>query len=371
MWKDTVIIDEGHNAANFLFDMYSLKLWQPEWNYDKDIDPTLENVTKIVADALADLSERYATALSKKMDKLAEELENEVRRYSNVMQCLNNWGKDVLMVKKEEEYKAPKGKKELKGTKQIMINIKPLKVSSFAAEVLWPDDMTSKIILMSATISMNDAEELGLTRMPTGYFESESPIPKERRPFVVLPVANMGWAAQHESIPIVADYLLKLAARHPNEKGIVHCTYSVAKALEKILGRNHRFWFHDNMNKVDVYQRFRAEKGNAVLVASGMAEGIDLPDDAARFQVITKVMYPSLADDVHQWRAHNAPNLYQWDTVRTIIQQSGRICRNPNDFGITYMLDEAFMTLWNRTKNKGMWPKWFTESFVFVKSANG
>lgn len=476
MWKRNVIIDEGHNAAGFLFEMFSLKLWQVECKYDKDVDPTIENVKKIILDALAPLQkelghlsgqreasleetvrfsmtlyraiipnvlggtyrtnvetlrDQYAMALAKKMpelsnsieeellrystvssivdgmreefgedyklfdphdiahiveerledeirDRLApahtggkekklnkqiDDLDSQIKRYNGVLNCLAKWEDDVLLVKKEEEYHGDKVK-SAKNTKQIVICIKPLRVSSFAAEVLWPPSITDKVILMSATISMNDAEELGLTK-DVGYFESESPIPKERRPFVVLPVANMGMAAQNKSVPIIADYLLKLAARHPNEKGIIHCTYSVAKALEKILGRNSRFWFHGNMNKVDVYQRFRAEKGNAILVASGMAEGIDLPDDAARWQAITKVQWPSLADDVNQWRARNAPSLYQWDTVRTIIQQSGRICRGPNDYGVTYMLDEAFIVLWNRTKS--MWPQWFKEAVVWIK----
>lgn len=367
MWKGTVIIDEGHNAANFLFDMYSVKLWQPEWKFDKDVEPTIENVLEIVNAALGNLGEAYAQALAKRIESLIDELENEIRRYTNVKDCLTNWGKDVLIVKKEEEYK---GKvKEARNTKQILIQVKPLKVSALAEEVLWPIDATQKIILMSATISMNDVEELGLSQHPVSYFESESPIPKERRPFVVIPVANMKWNAQEESTPIIAKYLEQLAARHPNEKGIVHCTYAVAQKLQKMVGHNPRFWFHDNKNKTEVYQRFRTTPGNSILVASGMSEGIDLPDDAARWQVVTKVMYPSLADDVNQWRCYNAPKLYQWDTVRTIIQQSGRICRNPKDYGITYMLDEEFKRLWAMTKNKGMWPKWFVESMIWVQES--
>ena len=35
------------------------------------------------------------------------------------------------------------------------------------------------------------------------------------------------------------------------------------------------------------------KKRGGILLASGMAEGVDLPDDLARFCVIVKIPYPS------------------------------------------------------------------------------
>lgn len=376
MWKKNVIIDEGHNVANFLFEMFSVKLWQPEWKFDKDIEPTIENVLEIVNAALLSLGEHHAIALSKKIESLIEEIEKEIMKYKAVRDTLVNFGKDVLIVKKEEEYHG-KVVKAAKGTKQVLIHVKPLKVSSMAADILWPVEHTDRVILMSATVGMNDVKELGLDTREVGYFESDSPIPKERRPFVVIPVANMKYAAQDDSIPIIAKYLVQLAARHPDEKGLIHCTYSVAQKLQKLLGKDPRFWFHDKYTKNQQYQDFRVKKGNMILVASGMSEGIDLPDDAARWQVITKVAYPSLADDVNMWRCYNEPELYKWDTVRTIIQQSGRIVRNPLDYGITYILDMEFQRLWDTTGpkvvggklvRKGMWPEWFQKAMIWVKA---
>jgi Rad3-related DNA helicase len=370
MWKKNVIIDEGHNVADFLFDMFSVKLWQPEWRYDANIEPTIENVKEIVNAALLSLGEQYEMALAKKVEKLMDELEKEIMRYQNVYKTLNEFGNDVLIIKKEEEYHG-RVVKSAKGLKQILIHVKPLKVAQLAADVLWPAEFTDKVILMSATVGMDDVRELGLDKQPVGYFESDSPIPKERRPFIAIPVANMKSAAQDDSIPIIAQYLEKLAARHQNDKGLIHCTYSVALRLKKLLAGNPRFWFHDKFDKNQKYLDFRSSKGAPILVASGMSEGIDLPDDCARWQVITKVMYPNLGDDVNQWLCYNDPRMYRWKTVRTIVQQSGRIVRNPNDYGVTYILDQEFERLWKMTSRPGdnMWAKWFRDAIIWVKAA--
>ena len=366
MHKRNVVIDEAHNAAAFLFDMFAIKLWQPEWKFDPNIDPTVENVQGIIENALIILQQQYEIALANKVESQMEELESEINKYTSVEGVLKSFGKDVLIVKKEEEYNG-KMVKAAKGTKQIMIHVKPLRVSSIADGILWPVGVTNKIVLTSATIGPNDVKELGLSDRKCGYFESESPIPKERRPFIVLPVANMNYANQAESIPVIAKYLEVLAARHPDDKGLVHCTYGVAVQLQKLLKGSPRFVFHDKYNKNQKYLDFRNQKGNSILVASGMGEGVDLPDDCARWQVITKVQWPSLADDVNAYRAHNEPDMYQWETVRTIIQQSGRIVRGPADFGVTYMLDAGFEKLWDRTKNKKMWPGWFVEAITWVR----
>jgi len=365
MQKHNVIIDEAHGAANFLFEMFSVKLWQPEWKFDKDIDPTIENVLGIINTALLSLGEHRDIALSKKIETLIDELDKEILRYKSVRDTLIKFGQDVLIVKKIDEYHG-KVTKSAKGTKQIFIQIKPLRVANLAESILWPAEATAKIVLMSATIGPKDVEELGLSGKKVAYFESKGSIPKDRRPFVVIPVAKMSYANQAESIPIIADYIKKLAARHPNEKGLVHCTYGVSVKLQKLLEREARFVFHDKYNKNDRYLEFRNKPGNQILVASGMAEGVDLPDDCARWQVISKVQWPSLADDVASWRAHNAPDLYKWETIRCIIQQSGRIVRSQSDFGTTYMLDSDFRRLWNEARH--LFPKWFRDSVIFVST---
>jgi hypothetical protein len=364
-WKENVIFDEFHNAQNFLFDLYNIKLWQPEWGFDKDMEPTRENVIGVVEKAIETLNEQYQNALSKKIVNQIEELDEKIKKYETTLDGLNSFGKDILIVAKEEEYNG-KLAKNAKKTQQICINIKPLKVSSFAGQTLWPTGFTKKVVMMSATVNRADAKEYGIPEEEFAYFESESPIPKERRPFISYPVASMNWKNQTEALPVITKAILQLAERHKDHKGIIHCTYSLAKTFEAKFKGNPRFLFHNNVNKNEVYEAWKKSNGNKVLFASGMSEGLDLFEDLARWQIILKVQYPSLADDVSAYRMHNNSQLYQWDTIKTMVQQSGRICRGPTDYGYTYILDKEFLTFWNRTKNSGLWPKWFVESIVFI-----
>jgi len=378
MWKDHAVIDEAHNMAPFLFDMYAIKIWQPEVGYeDKPIYSATE-VSDIIGKYLTDLSQQLFIAKDAKDAKLAESIEDEERRYQNVLVALATWGKDVLIVKKTEEYQvsrhlpqAVKNKlKILAKTQQNCIYIKPLKISAFVSNVFWPGEFTKKVLLLSATIGPLDRVELGIKDGDVAYYESGSPIPPERRPFIVWPVASMRSAMQQESLPVATEAILKIAQKHKEQKGLIHATYSLALFLKKVIQNDHpelahRFMFHDKKDKLDIYDQFRSHKMPMILVGSGMSEGIDLAEDAARWQIICKVMYPSLGDDVHKWRCYNAPALYNWDAVKVIIQQSGRICRGPTDYGITYFIDSDIKFLEQRTPNA--WPKWFLQARKEIK----
>jgi Rad3-related DNA helicase len=123
-----------------------------------------------------------------------------------------------------------------------------------------------------------------------------------------------------------------------------------------------RLIWHDRHDTRDKYREFRDRTDNCVLVACGLHEGIDIADDFGRWQVITKVPYPSLADAAVSVRAQLDPEGYQWATIKTILQASGRICRHPTDFGVTIITDNAFETLYQR--NRHLFPQWFSQALI-------
>jgi Rad3-related DNA helicase len=50
-------------------------------------------------------------------------------------------------------------------------------------------------------------------------------------------------------------------------------------------------------------------------------------------------------------------NWYNWQTLKTVIQASGRSIRDYDDYAITYILDSDWNFLKN--KNSSMIPVWF------------
>jgi Rad3-related DNA helicase len=378
MWKSHVVIDEAHNIAPFLFDIYAIRLWQPEIGYEIKDRYTAEEVTEIIKTQIIDLLEQANIAKDARDAKLLESIQEESKRFENVLQALALWKSDILVVKKTEKYqpsrhlnKEIKHKvKDLKNTDQVCIYIKPLKVSSFVQQFFWPEKYTQKVLLLSSTIGPLDRIELGIEQGSVKLLESDSPIPPANRPFVIWPVASMSSAVQQKNLPTITDAILQIAKKHSEVKGLIHATYELAIFLRKYINESHpelssRFLFHDQKNKNEVFKFFRAASNPLILVGSGMSEGIDLPEDAARFQVICKVMFPYLGDDVNKWRCHNSPRLYNYDAVKMIIQQSGRICRGPTDKGVTYMLDSNFLYLESKTPQE--WPMWFKKATIRIK----
>jgi Rad3-related DNA helicase len=91
-----------------------------------------------------------------------------------------------------------------------------------------------------------------------------------------------------------------------------------------------------------------------------MSEGLDIAYDAGSWQAICKVPYLSLADPAIRWTAENKPKTYAWWAIRAVLQASGRICRAPDDFGVTFLLDSSFEKLYNG--NRELFPDWYIEA---------
>jgi Rad3-related DNA helicase len=368
--KEHLIMDEGHNAANFIYSIFGTNLWQCETQYDPNVEITQEYVQEVLRDNIDDLRSAVAEALTTNNHKLADDLEDQANRYELVCRMLSDYPADKLILKKKKDRYPKNGKVlENRGKESEFLFIKPIEIGDLSASALWPEKDVDKVIFLSATIGETDMELLGLSKgNKIAYFECDSPIPPENRPISPRPVANMSYRNRPTSVPIVARACQTIADKLPNEKGIIHCTYQMGQELRKTL-KDKRFMFHESFNKKDIYNAFKYAEGNKVLIASGMSEGIDLPDDAARWQIITQVMYPNLSDDVNMWYCKNAHHIYQWEAVRIIEQQVGRVCRHPNDFGRTIILDMQFNDLFYKTHTcrirKGqnsMWSKSFLEA---------
>ena len=117
---------------------------------------------------------------------------------------------------------------------------------------------------------------------------------------------------------------------------------------------------------IDIWDDSDSKKP-VIMLASGFAEGVDLKGEEFGFQVITKVMYPSMADKLNAMLYKEDPQRMAWQTVRTILQQSGRICRGPEDKGDTWIIDGAFgnkkkkrMGLYQRSNS--YFPQYFKSS---------
>jgi Rad3-related DNA helicase len=97
-----------------------------------------------------------------------------------------------------------------------------------------------------------------------------------------------------------------------------------------------------------------------VLLSPSLREGVDLPDDFLRFQIITKVPYPDLGDPWTAARQARDPRWYALETAKALVQTYGRSCRHAGDHGVTYVLDAHFARFLQRYCP--LLPAWFREA---------
>ena len=70
-----------------------------------------------------------------------------------------------------------------------------------------------------------------------------------------------------------------------------------------------------------------------------MNEGVDLPGDECRFQIIYKLPYPDLGDRQIMLRANADEDWYNYKTALSLIQTYGRGMRFEDDYCVTYFID--------------------------------
>ena len=107
-------------------------------------------------------------------------------------------------------------------------------------------------------------------------------------------------------------------------------------------------------------EQHRASPQPTVLVSPSLREGVDLPDDFLRFQIITKMPYPDLGDPYTAARLARDQRWYALETAKALVQAYGRSCRNADDHGTTYILDAQYASFVQRYR--ALLPPWFLEA---------
>jgi Rad3-related DNA helicase len=94
-----------------------------------------------------------------------------------------------------------------------------------------------------------------------------------------------------------------------------------------------------------------------VLISPSLHTGLDLKDHLSRFQIITKVPYPNVADKWTSEKRKINKEWYYWQTALRLVQAYGRSVRSKDDWAKTYVLDSAFNYFVK--VNNNILPKWF------------
>lgn len=242
------------------------------------------------------------------------------------------------------------------------IQFKTIDVGAYTQDTLFK--LGERVLMMSATVLNKEAFccSIGLKPEDVAFITAPSPFPPENRPILFFPAGPMGRDHIDRTLPKMAKMVAEILANHKKEKGIIHCrTYNIAQYLKRTL-KDSRLLIHGSDDRDEVLARHMSSSKPTVLLSPSMTEGVDLRDDASRFQVICKLEFPYLGDKIVRKRMNKWKWWYDFQTAKAFMQSIGRSVRSDTDHAVTYILDSD----WDRfySKNRDMFPPDFHQLVV-------
>lgn len=203
--------------------------------------------------------------------------------------------------------------------------------------------------------------------MNYAFVRSPSVFPAANRPIYPYCLANVTHKNKEEAYPKLATALEAIGRIHPTDRILVHTvSYDVGRYLRtNCPSLRERFVMYESAGDRETAIGEYKRKEAAVLLASSLDRGIDLPGDDCRAIVVCKIPYPNLGDKQVNARIHlyGGQLWYNVQTVRSLVQMTGRGMRSIDDSCSSYILDEQFNTnIWR--KSKGLLPEWWREAIV-------
>jgi ATP-dependent DNA helicase DinG len=365
-----LIVDEAHEFDDVMSDFISIKITESivkKFNFSNEYDivKTLKSVSSInqYVDFLKFLNGEILSTMEdmeKGMASTPRNIKSDKRdlKISKVLKTKNSDVKVMNLITDLKQYQLKievflKEYKENPNNWVLESNWnEKTKQKELSLEPIWAYDYLDKYIfsqydmvfLMSGTILDKNlfCQLNGLDVTKAVYYSIGSPFPLRNRPIYYMPLGKMSFKSKEDTFKRYIPYIQKLLDKYKNKKGIIHTnSFELAKWIENSI-KDPRLLFHDSSNKDEILKIHMESEEPTVIVSPSMDTGVSFDNDSARFQIIAKVPYPSLASQKNKMRQANNPDWYSWKTVSGLIQMSGRPVRSNMDYADTIIIDGGF-----------------------------
>ena len=365
-----LIVDEAHEFDDVMSDFITIKITETSLKKYKfaseyDLIKRLKAV-KSISDYVEFLK-HYNTEIISTMDSMSNGMSSaprnvtEDKRDLKISKLLKTKNSDVKMMQLVTDLKQQQSKIDVFLTEykanpnnwvlETGYNEK-LRQKELSLEPIWAYDYLDKyvfshydmVFLMSGTILDKNlfCQLNGLDVSKAVYYSISSPFPLRNRMIYYMPVGKMSYKSKEETFKRYIPYIKKLLDKYKNKKGIIHTnSFELANWIKDSI-KDPRLIFHDSSNKDEMLRLHIESEEPTVIVSPSMDTGVSFDDDSARFQIIAKVPYPSLASQKNKMRQSNNPDWYSWKTVSGFIQMTGRAVRSDMDYADTIVIDGGF-----------------------------
>lgn len=249
----------------------------------------------------------------------------------------------------------------------LSVSVQPVYVDRFLEECVW--SRSEKRVLSSATIPFRGQpgkwlRRIGLNPDRTKVISKPMPFPAENREvYTRSTITSFSHGRDQENWDKIVEKIDLISRKHDGQKGLIHTvSYDRAEQLYESFKGN--AILHERSSPEgygdEYYIRQWQEGEKDMLLSPALMEGVDLPDEECRWQVLVKVPYPRrgdsrvsyLIDEESDW------DWYYDNTARSILQAVGRGVRSDTDYCSFYVLDECFLDVLQRATL----PDWFRDA---------
>ncbi len=355
---DFLIVDEGDLLERELLSFASIELSKKSFSLCDEELPAVSSVYD---------ARRWARRLLPKFTQRAMQAEADARAD---MSFLKRALRMRTNLKKLKQLSAVDPSKWVLQKTLFGYSIQPLWADSFAKNYVLRH--ADKVLIMSATLPPPEiyARLLGIDE-PFQYIEAPCLFPLENRPINFWPVARLkGQELSEFQINRLVNAIDLILERFPREKGVVHTvSYKLRDAILRHSRYPSRFISHndgqDSLGREEALKRFLNTKEPRVLLSPSMERGVDLRDDSARFNIVSKFPFPSMGDPQVKARMKLDPDWYAAATADALVQSCGRSVRHKDDYSVTFILDGQE---WFFRRYKRFFPVWFRDAVVKIKT---
>ena len=215
-------------------------------------------------------------------------------------------------------------------------------------------------------------ERLGLNQNDSIILESEPIIPVQNRSISCVPVCSLSSNKICDNTKLVARYIDDIIKTNDiianNERVFIYTpSFELANTLMTLSKYKSYIEVPPNAKTgVKILEKSLRANKPKIIITPSIIEGIDLKDDLCRYQIIPKIPFLYLGDELVKIKQDLDKDYYGRTTLCKLVQVTGRSIRGKNDYAKTYILDSRFK--WFFMNNKQFAPKWWSNAIRWEQS---
>ena len=387
--RELLILDEAHNLERkmlmlsscelnreYISTKFGIDIFEPIMYGTKSINDLKRNPkywSELCKDLIKECKKRIKKIegdADKSVQVTLDEFESNPSKYSNfdyvekqnLEQDIKTFAEiDLGLAHDELIIDLPDKDTILNNDMNISAEFKPFSVVDDTESLL---SMGNIRIFLTGTLGSKDkfCEWNNINPDETYYIYEKSPFELENRPIYTDFVGRLSgyrgkrpnWKNKRAILKIK-----ELLDKHKNEKGVIH-TSSNEQAfwiMDQLKG--YPFLFVGGEDRNIVLKEFTQSKENLILIGASIKDGVDFKGDLCRFQIIFKIPYPQLNEQV-KYRRDLDPKWFYYQAVMALMQAYGRGIRDMDDWCVMYIIDSSFKELFDY--NRGFFNEYFIEA---------